>query len=72
MRNKRFRSFYTLGCKLELGCGPNGEVRACKNKQTGEVFTVIIVRKETLDEHEFDRFVRDLESAKFIEHDNLV
>lgn len=72
MKNKRFRTFFTIGCKLDMGAGANGEVRACKNKKTGQVFNVIIVRKETLEQSEFDKFVHDLESVKLIEHDNLV
>lgn len=52
--------------------GGFGEVRKCSNKKTGAVRAVKIIRKDTLDAKEKQRFFQEIEIMRQLDHPNIV
>jgi calcium-dependent protein kinase len=55
-----------------MGQGHSGEVRKCKNKKTGLVRAVKILRKDKLDQKATDRFLHEIKVYKKLDHPNIL
>lgn len=52
--------------------GGFGEVRKCSNKKTGAIRAVKIIKKESLDAKEKQRFFTEIEVMRQLDHPNIV
>jgi len=57
---------------LSFFIGGFGEVRKCSNKKTGAIRAVKIIKKESLDSKEKQRFFTEIEVMRQLDHPNIV
>ena len=55
-----------------MGNGAYGEVRKCKNARTQVVRAVKILKMDKLDDHELQRFQKEIEILKRLDHPNII
>mmetsp|Transcript_16923 Transcript_16923/g.28659 ORF Transcript_16923/g.28659 Transcript_16923/m.28659 type:complete len:291 (+) Transcript_16923:114-986(+) len=65
-----FRNDYRIG--QSIGTGSCGEVRKCRNVKTNLVKAVKILRKDKMDQNDYERFINEIQILNVLDHPNIL
>ena len=69
-KDEKFRNNYLIGSSL--GSGTYGEVRKCKHARSNIVRAVKILKRDKMDDFEYDRLTNEIEMLRFLDHPSIL